>query len=818
MKKTLPLVGILLLCSLSLAAQNKSLAIGRLFGKIVEKQTQQPAGFVSVAVYQTVNKKDSLVGGMLTKENGDFNIGDLAFGKLKVKITFLGFKEVQKMVTVAPPDVEQDLGNITLEVDTKVLKEVEITAEKSTMQLAIDRKVFNMDKNLHAVGGNAADALKSVPSVTVDGEGTILLRNQTPLIYMDGRPTPLSIQQIPADQIEQIEVITNPSAKFEAAAGGGIINLIMKKNKQIGFSGNYALGAGTGNRYTGMANLNFKNKAINFTLFLNENTGDFNVNGFNYRTNRQSGIATDYLNQDFSINYKYKNFSGRANLDYALNIRNTLSLTTAIVFNRSTFIENQAFISLNAQKSRQLYGNQDVKNDIPANDFNYVLGWKRTFTKKGKELNASFGYNYGNVNYYNDFSINLFTGDGVPMSNKPELQQNRGLVHAVQTSFTLDYSVPLNDSTKLETGIRSVLDERKNRFHSDTFDYSDVKYNQINYLALDYSVENYINAAYVNVLGKLKKGWSYQAGFRYEQSNSSGKSNLDGQRFSYSFPSENLLKTLFPSLYFNKKVNATTEWQLNFSRKMGRPTFAQLTPYVNFADKNSLRRGNADIRPEFINLAEINFNKSAGKVNFLAALYFRQVQDPIAIYSFREPKNPSLLITSFINGKKNRAYGLDNTLKIPLSKTAEWTTNINVFNTYFSIKDYENEGWAWNAKSTLTLKVPKDLTMQLTGAYETPTLVPQGTRGGVYFLDFTVRKDLWNKTGVLSLIVNDIFDSKRMYLNYDTPSYLVDFMRRRDNRFVRLTLQKRFGKMDAASFKAKKAGNKSVREQSNMED
>lgn len=817
MKKHLTLVS-LMLCGISLAAQNKSLAIGRVFGKIVEKHTQQPVAFAAVAVYQTINKKDTLVGGMLTKENGEFSIGDMAFGKVKVKISFLGFKEFQQIAAIAPPDVEQDLGNIALEPDAKMLKTVEITTAKSTMQLAIDRKVFDMDKNLHAQGGTAADALKSVPSVTIDGEGTVLLRNQKPQIYLDGRPTPLSIQQISADQIEQIEVITNPSAKFEAATGGGIINLVMKKNRQIGFSGNYALGAATGNRYSGMANLNFKKNPFNVTLFVTDNSAKFDVKNYSYRTNQQNNIATDFLNQDFATQIKFNLFTARLNLDYALNIRNTLTFSAAKIHNITSVDEMQTFSSLNALKVKQWYGTRALTASNPTNDYTFTTNWRRTFLKKGKELNVNFSYNFGDVDYRNDFTTDHFKNDGTSMTLKPEMQRNQGLVDDIQTIFTIDYALPLNDSTKLETGIRSLWNGRDNNFTSDTFVNATALYKQIDYLSFDYRYENFINAAYINMLGKLKKGWSYQGGFRYEQSNFIGTSNREAKRFNYAYPSDNLLKTLFPSVYLNKKVNATTEWQLNFSRKIGRPTYGQITPYVNFADKNSLRRGNPEIRPEFINLAEINYNKIIGKVNLLSAFYFRQVQDPITIYSFREPKDPNQLITTFINGKKNRAYGLDNTVKIPLSKTAEWVTNINVFNTYFASSDFENQGWAWNGKTTFTIKVPKDLTMQLTGAYETPLIIPQGTRGGVYYADFTIRKDLWNKTGVLSFIVNDIFDSKRLYLAYDTPSYLLDAMRRRDNRYIRVTLQKRFGKMDAAIFRARKAGNKSVREQSNGED
>ena len=401
--------------------------------------------------------------------------------------------------------------------------------------------------------------------------------------------------------------------------------------------------------------------------------------------------------------------------------------------------------------------------------------------------------------------------------NAPK-QRNRALIDDVQTTFTLDYTLPINDSTKLETGVRSLWDGRDNLLKVDSFAYASALYKPIDYLNFNYTFDNFINATYVNLIGKMKHGWAYQAGFRYEQSNFIGKSQTDNKNFNYAYPTDNFLKTLFPSLYLTKKVDKNTEWQLNFSRKIGRPTFTQVSPYASFADRNSLRRGNPELRPEFANLAEVNFNKIMGKYNLLSALYFKQVDDPIAIIAFRETKDPSQLITTFVNGKNNRSIGLDNTLRISIGKTAELMTNFNVFNTLFAYQDYENTGWAWNGKSTFTAKIPKDLTLQLTGGYETPIIIPQGTRGGMYFADFSIRKDLWNKTGTLSFIVNDIFNSKRLKVNYDTPQYLWDASRRRDNRYVRVTLQKRFGKMDASVFKPRKAGAKSVREQTNTED
>jgi hypothetical protein len=804
--------------SLAVVAQNKSLAVGRVFGKILDKNTAVPVAYASVAVYVTANKKDSLIAGMLTRENGEFNITDLPFGKYKVRVSFVGFKDIQQLTTLAPPEVEQDLGNISLETDSKVLKTVDITAEKSTMQLAIDRKVFNMDKNLHAQGGTVADALKTIPSVTVDGDGGVLLRNQIPQIYIDGRPTPLSIQQIAADQIEQIEVITNPAARFDASTSGGIINLVLKKNNKTNLNGNYALGVGTGNRYAGMTNIGFKKNPFNVSLFLNFNSADFGVAGYSRRTNL-SDSGADFLNQDNRNTIHNKLFSGRFAVDYMANIRNTFSFSTAVTLGNVWTNENQTFEGLNGQRLRSFYGTRTVLPDNPYSDFVFNGTWKRTFVKKGRELIANFTYNFGETNNDSEFKTFLFSTDGTPMYNEPQIQRNFGAINDKQTTFTLDYVTPINDSTKFEAGVRSFWNGRGNDFFADTLTAAK-DYQSIDYLTFKYNFDNYINAAYINFIGKLKHNWSYQAGFRYEQSDFIGKS-VDGQEdFSYAYPSDgnSILKTLFPSLYLNKKINATTEWQLNFSRKIGRPSFSQITPFINFSDKNSLRLGNIALRPEFINLAEINYNKTFGKVNLLTAVYFRSVDDPIVFYAYRETTDPSQLITTFVNADINRAMGIDNTVKWPLSKKAELTTNFNVFNLRFKYQNITNTGWAWNGKATLTIKLPKDINYQLTAYYETPMAIPQGTRGGMYFADMTIRKDIWNKTGTLSLILNDIFNSKKLFLNYETPQYLLDAMRRRDNRYVRLTLQKRFGKVDASVFKPRKPAVKSVREQSNNDD
>src|SRR5436190_9350813 len=272
---------------------------GRVYGKIVDSKTNKPVEFASVAVYWF--NKDSVIGGSLAGENGEFNIENLPpMGGFRLKATQIGYKNFEtKFFIQIPNKLEQDLGDIKLDVDAKLLSEVDVVAEKNTVVMSIDKRTYNVDKDLSVKGGTAADVMKNVPGVTVDADGNAQLRNQSPMIYVDGRPTTLSLQQIPADQIDRVEVITNPSVKYDASATGGILNVIMKKNLKPGYNGMAMAYVGTGDRYGGMANLNVKEGRWNITSMYSHNQAINLVKGYTRRTQLDSNsYPLFYFNQD----------------------------------------------------------------------------------------------------------------------------------------------------------------------------------------------------------------------------------------------------------------------------------------------------------------------------------------------------------------------------------------------------------------------------------------------------------------------------------------------------------------------------------------
>lgn len=786
---------------------------GRVYGKIIDAATKKPVEFASVVALRSFGKKDSLLGGGLTLDNGEFNIENLPIGGMKIKVTFLGYKDfVKQGVVVMPPDnMEVDLGDIALESDSKVLNQVEVTAQKSTMQMNLDKKVFNVDKNITATGGTAEDVLKNVPSVTVDADGTPKLRNNSTIVYVDGRPTMLSINQIPADQIESVEVISNPSAKFEASATGGIINIVTKKNRKPGYNGFLALGIGTGNRYNGTLNLNVKEGRTNITGFYNVNASRNPTEGYAYRTNyNSSGAVSNYYNQNTSVNFNNLFQVARLGLDYQVTNRNTLTFSGTYVngnFNIGSTVNDE---NLSTAKVAYQRGTRLVTPENEFKNYGFQALWKKTFAKKGKELTTDLNYGFGNsVNAANWLTnVSNLNPDGSIISSSQLKNVIDGGSKGKQFTFQLDYVNPINDSTKIEMGVRSYANLR----NQDYFFYTNVNDKLLldTTLSSKFEINDYINAAYFTYGSKFKGGIAYQAGVRFEASNFDGNSLLNKSTFGYIYPlrGSDIFKSFFPSLYLSKKLSKTDEIQLNFSRKINRPNFMQLMPVIMNNDRQNIRQGNPNLKPEFINLAELNYNKIFGSHSWLGSLYFRGEESPIL--NIARPLNDSITLTTFENGSSARRIGLDNTFKFLLAKDLEFTTNINTYNINIVTESINRTGWALDGKSGLNWKLPnklKDFSIQINGNYETRRIIAQGERLGNPFMDFAIKYTFMRVAGV-TLSVNDVFNSRKEFTYLTQANFYQESMRRRDLRYVRLSLQMPFGKMDASIFRRAKDARK----------
>jgi hypothetical protein len=784
-------------------------SIGRVYGKVIDSKTKKPVDYASVTLLAM--QKDSVISGVLAQGNGDFNMEKLPFGRFRLRIMFIGYKSFTQQVAITPNRIEQDLGDLMVDPDTKQLNDVVIEGEKAPVTMSIDRRTYNVDKDISSKGGTAIDVMKNIPGLTVDADGNITLRNNSPTIFIDGRPTTLTLEQLPADQIERIEVITNPSAKFDASATGGIVNVVMKTNNKPGYNGMIGANIGTNSRYGLNGNINIKEKPFNFFASYGLNTRNNPAKGYTNRTNLLNDVPVNSYKQN-NLNTGGKTFQfGRFGLDYYVSNRNTLTLSQGIMQGSFKEVDTQDFTQRNGNDSLLSSGTRLTDQETLFKNYSTQVMWKHTYPKEGKEWTTDISYNNGTLKTDAVFNTTNFSGLGATLPDNPQLQHNSGSGKNQMVNFQFDYVNPLSDSSKFEWGVKSNYAFNTSQLDVTNFTYPTNEYIADTFLSSNYKINNMINAAYANYSGYFK-GIGYQAGVRFEQTNFTSELVDKGLTYEYIYPSgfQNLAKALFPSIYLSKRFNERNEVQLNFSRKINRPDRRQVMPFIMFSDKLNYQIGNPSLAPEFINLAEANYNKIWDKVNWLTSAYIRYEQNPITQYVYRSTTDSNVFITTYINGQANASYGWENTFKFSfLERKLDITLSGNVYhvtiNANTSSGNLQNSGWSWNAKAIASYKLPKAFTVQLNGSYEAPKIITQGTTIPVYSMDFSVNKDIGKKLS-FNFTVQDIFNTRTFGSTYNTEFFTQDMSRRRDIRFFRVGFTYRFGEWDTSLFRKRKSG------------
>ncbi len=796
--------------------QNMKMSIGHIYGKVTDGQSHKPVSYASVSLY---TMKDSLVTGQLTEDNGDFSFSDLRVGAYNVKVSFLGYKDQISKVILTPAKSEQDIGNLSISANATSLKEVDVTGQRSTVELKVDRKVFNVGNDIAARGGTGLDVMKNIPSVSIDADGNVTLRNNTPQVYIDGKPTTLTLEQIPADQIDKVEVITNPSAKFEAASSGGIINVVMKRNSKPGYNGIVNLGVGTNDQYNGMAMINLKEKKFGVNLMYTINGATNRTNGFNNRSyldslNRVSGYSDQSINTTFKRLFQV----ARVGFDFFINNRNTLSISENAVFGNFNTTDNIAISGDSARTSTKVSGSEVNTQQNYFRNFTTDISFKHTYPKEGKEFTLDVQYNYtrGGGNYLYTTAYNYSNGNIAPYN--PTYEYLNGGQHAHMVTALADFSLPIGTNMKIETGFRSNYKRTysyNNVSNDSTLSNGTLTVTDFNAgLSNNYRIDDLVNGVYVTFTHRIKD-FSYQLGLRAEEVFYKGTSVINGDSsFSYQYPTivSSIPKILFPSLNISQKWGTQHELQFNVARKSNRPNFFQIAPFIFSSNANTVQRGNPNLQPEFINQGEVNYNLALSKVSWLTSVYGRYVEQPITTYLYPEPGNPNIFINSYNNGTHSMTGGWENTLKIFPVKKLDITLSGNVFYTDIvggsNENNANNAGWSWLAKAMISYKLPLDITIQGNGTYEAPKILPQGKTTALYYFDLSLSKDFGFFT--LNFTVSDVMNSKANGINYYQASegqilgFSQDQSRRRDQRYAKLGVSFRFGKMDASLFKKKK--------------
>ena len=842
-------------------AGGQNMNMGHLYGKIVNEKTGKGIDGATVQLignrFDSVSRKmkQAILNTQITKSKGDFSFENLSiFGNFQLKVSSLGYKAITQAVGFGmkmPPAggnmqqmmgmIDKDLGNIKLTEDSTTLANVTVTSSaKPLLELGIDRKIFTVDKNLNSTGQTAAEVMKNIPSLNVDIDGNVTLRNAAPTLFVDGRPTTLTLDQIPADIIDKVELITNPSAKFDASGGtAGILNIVLKKNKKIGYNGGLRTGIDSRGKINLGGDINLRQNKINLGLSANLNEfksiSSSSINRDNLQTFLPNKVNT-FMN---SVNEgQFKFFRG--SLDIFLDNRNTI--TIAANYNRGRFEneQNQRVDSV----IKQNFASYNLINNVSDRSFENLgtqVSFKHNFAKNGHNISADVNFNSSNSNGSSLIKIQTYTPEAF-MKGNPLLQLNNSTGDNRFLTFQTDYENPLTDDSKLEAGLRAAIRDNSSINDQYRFNNTTGKYELVPAISSRYKFHDEVWAAYTTY--SFKKGrFSYLLGLRAESSNYQGTLlNVKGQdslNFKVEFPI-----SLFPSIFSTYKLTDKQDLQLNYTRKINRPNFFQLMPFPDYSDPQNINIGNAGLQPEFTNSFELSYNNTYKKnANFLASLYFKHTSNLITRYVYRDINalipGDSAYFSTYINANYSFATGLELTNKMAVSKSWDMTVNLNIFSSSLRAdlpnEKFSNNLVSWFGKVINNFKLKKSWSIQLSGDYQARTVLPPGGggmgggRGGFgggggmmwgggpqttaqgynlprYGVDLAIRKDwTWKngQTGSLTLSMNDIFKTQLFQSYSESAFFQQTSERRRDPQVLRVNFSYRFGKFDASLFKRK---------------
>jgi outer membrane receptor protein involved in Fe transport len=836
---------------------NPMLKVGHFYGKVIDSVSGKPVEFASIQLWgnkwDTVSKKmkPAILGGMLSQPNGDFSIENLPiFGDFTLKIYFIGYALLEKKIsfglkmedigqgmqnpTAMINKVDKDLGNIKLNPSVKQLDAVTIDGSAPSMELKLDKKVFNVEKNITSTGGTAEDVLKNVPSLNVDMDGNVLLRNASPQIFVDGKPSTLTIDQIPADAIESVELITNPSAKYDASGGaGGIINIVLKKQRKMGYNGNLRAGVDMRGKFNLGGDINSRQGKLNVFLSGTLNQRKSINRGETDRYNLIGNPKTNIFQNNKSISEGYFGM-GRGGIDWFIDNRNTLTVSGNYVlgvFDPTDELNTRTDSLFPATTPSSNY----MRSSNSSRKFNNAgasLQYKHLFPKEGRELTADVNYSSSTNKSGGAYETQYYDVNNSPEGNKI-IQKQDGSGNNQFITVQGDYVNPIGEKMKIETGLRASVKNFVNRSDNFLFNYFSNDYQPIIGQNNHYSFSDQVYAGYITFSHQIKK-FSYQGGLRLESSLYEGELINTAEKFHTQYP-----LSAFPSAAATYNINDKSDLQLNYSRKVNRPNFFQLIPFTDYSDSLNLSRGNPALKPEFTHSVELSYLRNFNRTNnILATAWYKNTTDLITRYQVNEFDSvltKNVIINTYANANSSYAYGLELTSKNSIKKWLDLTFNINFYNSVINGTNLQsnltNEQFSYFAKTNLTFKLPKNISFQVSGDYQSKTSVPVssgggggGNRGGGggmmygggatstlqgyvkpnYGMDMALKYEfLKNKAASFTLNVSDVFKTKKNQTYSESPYFIQTTSRVRDQQFFRLTFSYRFGKFDASLFKRK---------------
>jgi outer membrane receptor protein involved in Fe transport len=732
--------------------------IGAIDGQVFDSISHKPLEYAQIKVCSV--KDSSVVGGIYTDENGKFVIEQLPAGRFFVRISQSGYREKTiPGIEFTPAKPLRKLGNISLALDAEDIEEVVISAKKDILQTGIDKKVYNVGEDISVQGGSANDVLNNVPSIEVDQDGNISLRGDGNVtILIDGKPSSLSggngkslLSGIPAGSIERIEIVTNPSAKYDPDGTSGIINIVLKKNIKLGLNGIVTLSAGTGNTYNGSVSMNQRNTKYNIFGNYSYDYREGYRNNFSDMTQVYDGDSTVYFRQRRYGTDLSESHTAKIGMDIYLKDRNTLSWTMSGNTgqrDRSGGQTNYRYLDGNDTLG---FWNRDSYD--PGTNQNIDLGlaysWEFKDEKGSIDWNAyqSLGTSE-NAGYYQQYYTIPDTASSLDQRLFNNEKNNI-------TTLQVDMVRTINGKWRTESGLKMIHRNMGVDTHSDSRN-AEGAYQQDTLAFFNYEYTERIYSAY-GILARAVNKWKYQVGVRLEQSYQ--EPNLISKNESYL----NQYFNVFPSAHVRYQVVKDGEFSLGYSKRINRPSADNLNPFTSYADPYNLRRGNPALRPEYIHSFDLGFEYVKKKWSVTASFYQRYSFEVIQRVKLFYPDGTSA--GTLANIDNSRSTGGE--LILQFKPLPNWRNTLSANGNYIVYQDdntsvnFNRQGFVWGMKYSTAVDLwKKTLTLQINGRYSAPSVTAQGRmqpRGSVEFsAEKTFKEGKWG----VGMRVSDIFNTQ----------------------------------------------------------
>ncbi|MFM7766357.1 MAG: TonB-dependent receptor domain-containing protein, partial [Bacteroidota bacterium] len=766
-------------------------------GKVVDATTSAPLEFTTVSVKKM--RDSSLVSGAITSATGEFRIDNIGPGGYMVEIAFIGYEKYVQRVGMRPGEAPPvtDLGTIKLKVSATTLQGAEITADKAFMMSNIDKKTYNTDQLAVTAGGNVKNVLENIPSVEIDQEGTVSLRgNENVTILIDGRPSGLTgsggkslLESLPASAIESVEVITNPSAKYDPDGISGIINIVTKKNRLQGFTGSVGANTSFGGRYGFTGSLSLRKGKWNVYTNYGFTRDKTFSEGNSYRETYFRPDTVDVISQNENGNNSRTSQNIKFGVDWNANDRNTISTSAMLNIGNSDDDNNilYRFYELGVpgdSLSRRITIGSGTNRNL---DADFV--WKHFFKKKGQLLNFTATASYDLNKPENDYSDGEYVSEYVPGTSF-NLERDRTVNNNTNYTISADYEHPISDDKKLETGLKSTIRE----FDTDLVfeEFSNGSYVSDTNRTNRFVFSDVLHAAYAQYRQSLGK-FGYQVGLRSEYATTEANLITTDSIFNKDYFS------VYPSAFITYKPSQKNSWKATYSRRINRPRRNALNPFPNYDDPRNVRIGNPDLDPEYSDSYEIENMRYIGKFSLTSTLYARLTKDNIQRY--RRVTNDSLQITvvTWENLAYARNYGGEFILNGSPFKWWNITLSTNIYYNMLSAKnlqeDLSSESWTASGRVFTTFKPFKYTDLQITYFYRPRMKVTQGTMKDMQMLTIAASRKVLKEKGVVSVRVSDPFNIQRFGFEFEDVTYFQDFTRKRQSRFVTVSFSYRFGEL-----------------------